>query len=433
MMLALKQNKKLSTSCVKVIGVTVRCGNISISEVWDALHDFQKQYFTEGQRWLHHPIDQEKIKNIEIPSTVYYIEPTKQLNSVFQHASLLEKIYYIDMIGTGIAKGGRSAFWDVIAYREFCNALAVRGIINPSWTMDERGAFKEPIRRIHVLQKDFLDDPEIAQGLHVSYSKNTPLDKVLYVCSEEFLSLALKHCAPGVTLIIDGHWEHEKRSRHGVWDNADASVIAASLQKLSNMYPDTIRYIRLWGCSSGQIAAMDGLNIDAAKLIFKDQYVPSFHSKDMAAFRHRAVYYSMDGENPFDANSLAGKIMHNVPSLERITAVPSYGYPFPVQEKPHYNIGSDASEWRGGHYWVSHKDSHYPSWYKKLHHLKSLTVMRYTSDVTLQSWPTKLGENLTAKLSDYNLFSKGSVSLSTRSATPVGEEDVARSVSLRGV
>lgn len=381
--------KKQASLGADVQSVVMPLTGLTVIDALRELLSFQEQCHKEGHVFLRHPLLKETIEKIKTVQHMYYLEPCRGLNNLFQHADLLQKIHYIDIIGITIALDRHSAFRDAVRYRKFCDALAVRGIINPSWLMDDHAVFKENIRRIHVLQDDFLDDPEISQGLHISYSKNTADNKVLYVSSEELLGLAVKHCAPGVTLIIDGHWEHKKRSMHGVWENADAMTIAASLQALSREYPYKIYSIRLWGCASGQLADYDTLStmLHVDNLLFKDECVPFFANRDMAPWRNRGVYYAHSEESPFDEESLAGRIMQSVPSYIRITGVPSYGYPFPVQPKPLYNIGSDADTWRGEHYWKNMQE-HTP-WYTKLSCLKSITVIRDGADVE-KKWPPKI-------------------------------------------
>jgi hypothetical protein len=261
--------------------------------------------------------------------------------------------------------------------------------------IDEYGIFEEKIRRIHVIQVEFLDDPEIFSGLNTTYSKNTDNDKVLYICSEQLLALALQFCLPGITLIIDGHWEHDKLNDHGCWENASSSSIAMALKRLVTAYPEKIKYIRLFGCESGKIAEFNELSeyFNPDNLLYKDDYLSSFHDKEMAKFRNRAIYYtSSNEENPYAENSLAAEIMHHLPNINRISAVPSYGYPFPAQEKSLYNIGSDSMAWREEHYWNENELMDalgYPTWYKRLHHLKSITVIRGVQDKHNQ-WPPKM-------------------------------------------
>ena len=428
MSLVLKTNNILSTPSTTVIGVTVCCKNMSILEVLETLHTFQREHFQENTTWLQHPLSQEKIASMPSGHPVYYIEPSKKLNTLFQHASLLEKIHYLDIIGITIAIDRHSAFRDVVRYQRFCHTLTTRGITNPSWTI-ENMLFKDAIKRIHVVHADFLDDPEIAQGLHVSYRKNTHQDKVLYVCSEELLSLALKYCTPGATLIIDGHWEHQKHSMHGVWDNADASMIAASLHQLSEDYPDKICYIRLWGCSSGKIADFASLSpeFNPDNLYFKDACVPDFQHQAMAAFRNRAVYYTTHTESLYDKDSLAGQLMQQLPTSIRITAVPSYGYPFPAQSVPQFNIGSDTDAWRGEHAWTNTTSEDCPIWYKKLNQLKSLTIIRDEAGDRVRRWPEKIAHTtynaLTAR---YGLL--GTFSSSSNNVTDVGDLDDLRKI-----
>jgi len=391
MPLSLKKNNALTTSLITVIGITVNCKNVCIVDVLNELRIFHKENIL-----IRHPINEEKIQKLATSynGIVYYIEPSKILNQLFQHANILDKISFIDIIGISINIDRNSYFRDAVNYYKFCDILKARGgIVNPSWMINDNGIFEESIRRIHVIQLEFLDDPEIFSGLNTTYSKNTDNDKVLYVCSEELLALALQCCSPGITLIIDGHWEQDKFNDHGCWEHVSSTTIAMSLKRLVTAYPEKISAIRLFGCESGKIARFSELSeyYNPDNLIFKDDCLSSFHDKDMSKFRNRAIYYTSSNESPWAANSLAAEIMHHLPTVKRISGVPSYGYPFPWQGKSLYNIGSDSMVWRGEQYWNDNELMHtlgYPKWYKKLHHLKSITVIRGMPD-NLDQWPSK--------------------------------------------
>jgi len=146
----------------------------------------------------------------------------------------------------------------------------------------------------------------------------------------------------------------------------------------------------------GKIAEFNKLSKDfnPNNLIFKDDCLLNFNEKEMAMFRNRAIYYTLNEEIPYDIDSLAAQIMKYLPNLKRISATPSYGYPYPVQEIPIYNIGSDTMAWRDQHYWISNDELFdtlgYSSWYKKLHKLKSITVIRdIISNNNIDQWPSK--------------------------------------------
>lgn len=422
MTLSYKINKILSIPSVEVISIHVHCKGLSSSMILEELQAAARTCQENNHKWLQHPLGPEEIARITTCTKAYYVEPCKHLNTLFHDADLLSKIYYLNLIGVTVAIDRHKSFRDVVGYQKFCNALTARSITNPPWIIDAHGLFEHTIKRIHLLQPDFLDDPEISQGLHVSHSKNTPIDRVLYVCSEALLTLAIQHCTPGVTLIVDGHWEHKKHCPHGVWEDADAYMIAQSLQHLTHEYPDKISSIRLWGCSSGQIAIFDELSehFNPHNLLFKNQSAFYCHDQEMAAYRNRAVYYSTHEETPYDTSSLAGHIIRHTPSSIRITAVPSYGYPFPFDDTPRFNIGSDAPQWHGTHYWTTPNDT-YPTWYQQLHTLKSITVIREKSPP--KQWPLKKEQQPTHTIESYGFFSSADSKLST-SATPLGELDL---------
>ena len=396
MPLSLKRNNSLSINSIIVISITINCKDLSSKDVLDELLTFQKT----NQSLIKHPVNLEKIEKLDSSygNIVYYIEPSKMLNKLFENAELLYQIYLIDIIGITTNIDRNMSFRNAVMYHKFCNALQVRGIINPPFQISDDDIFEQNIRRIHVIQPDFLEDPEIAQGLQITYSKNTDDNKVLYICSEELLALALKFCSPGITLIIDGHWEHKKRSDHGCWENADAFMIASSLKRLTVDYPLKIGYVRLWGCESGKISEFEKLSdeFDPGYLMFKNEYLPNFNEKEMANFRNRAAYYSTSQDSPYDMDSLAAQIMQHLPSIKRISAVPSFGYPFPPQEIPIYNIGSDTTKWRDKQYWIENEllDAlGYPAWYKRLHNMKSITVIR-DLPYNLDRWPPKYSNTI---------------------------------------
>ena len=111
-------------------------------------------------------------------------------------------------------------------------------------------------------------------------------------------------------------------------------------------------------------------------LTFKSDVSQSFFKQEMHEFRDRAVYTSLDGESPFAKDSLAGEIFSQISHLSiKISASASKTYPYPPGTKGKFNIASDASEWKGPHFWKQPLSTS-TDWYSKLMQLKSLTVLR---------------------------------------------------------
>ena len=319
----------------------------------------------------------------EVPQIIYYyLEPSKALNTLFaQHGTLLQQIEYLELMGVTDAIARHPNLKVATNWHNFCKKLSKIGITNPTLELDATNNFIAPIKRLHLVHPIFLLDEEISSGLHISILKNTNKNSVLYVDSPETLELALTHCRRKSTLIIDGHWVHDSRLTHGVWENASAQEIGFEINRLFLKFPQKISAIRLLGCESGYLSSVESVQkkLNPQKIRFKSETTPRFHTKPMAEFRDRAIYYCQKNESPFAKISLVGQI---IISLENdftqisITAAPSYTYPFPTKaKKGQFNIGSNTPSWGEHHMWHNRASIHEPSWYKKLQMMKSITVI----------------------------------------------------------
>lgn len=391
--LTIRQDKKRTTSTHSVF--SIRMANFNELTDVSTILDCMRSTVQFVNTFLLHPLppvsecnqESERLdNNVQEHSSApvlssYYFEPNRALNRFFaEHAKLLEQIYYLSFMGVTDAIDRHPDLRTAVTYHKFCKALAKMSINNPPFLAGEGDSRSSGlIRRIHAVHPDFLDDPEISAGLHISIQKNTPQDQVIYVCSPETLALAFECCELETTLIIDGHWQHKYRMTHGVWEQASARDIATQLKDLVSCYPNKVKSIRLLGCEAGYLSSSDELatTFNPDGLFFKDECVDGFAEKEMAEFRNRAIYYSNEGCFPFAVDSLAGEILLMLATESiKVTATHSRTYPFPAgQLKARFNIGSDATEWCGPKMWKKIK-SNQPDWYKKLQHLKSITVTR---------------------------------------------------------
>jgi len=430
----LRNNNSLSNSKILVKSIHIS-GFSSHSSVAEVLAFLQECHQTHNEHWLAHPIElraisalgggsPDKSKSIKAASDInisclfdeditppeensalldarttpepiatvlrspysprrlyYYLEPSKGLNSLFaNHGTLLQQIAYLEVMGITDAIARHPGLKVATNWHIFCKDLAKIGIINPALTLNASNNFIAPIKRLHLVHSIFLLDEEISSGLHISIIKNTPHNRVLYINSPEMLELALTHCRPNATLIIDGHWVHDARMTHGVWENATAQEIGRDINRLFVKCPGKIKAIRLLGCESGYLSSLEALNVTFKphKLRFKSETTPQFHTKPMAEFRDRAIYYCHKKESPFAQTSLANQVIISLSNKENqisVTAAPSYTYPFPTNvKKGQFNIGSNTPVWSGPHMWSVRDSSHEPQWYEKLQKMKSITV-----------------------------------------------------------
>ena len=301
-----------------------------------------------------HPLRSELRRKSALGNAYVYLEASVKLNRLFaENGTLAQQIEHLTLMGITDAIERRPDLRMAVTYHNFCSDLSQLGIVNPSLAINTEDLFAVPIQRIHAVHPIFLEDAEISSGLHIALQNNTPHDHVLYVYSPETLALAIRHCLPGTTLTVDGHWEHGKKSTHDVWKMADAAQIGQQLAEVLTAHPGKINAIRLLGCEAGYLSSFNSLptHFKAESLVFKDECFPHFQEQEMAEFRNCSVYYSEQGEFPFDEISLAGQIILQVgnPSL-KVTATSGRTYPFPPGPKARFNIGSDdADEWKRAH------------------------------------------------------------------------------------
>ena len=381
-----KKNNALSTQKSTVYSVHITLSSSAIRDadslsVLRFLNETRQTLLQEhaASHWLTHPIHTPLGENQLPEHTYFYLEPIKKLNQLFaEKGRLAQQIEYLDLFGVTDAIDRHPLLRDAANYHKFCCELSSKANIqNARLRASSDTTTMSPIRKIHAVHPSFLYDEEIKSGLHVSYQKSAPDAQVLYVCSPETLRLALQYCEPNSTLIVDGHWEHEKKSTHGVWEASSAREIAENLSILLYTNPGKINDIRLWGCEAGYLSAFDALpsTFSLDFLQFKYDSFPEKTTQEMAEFRNRACYYSRHGEFPFAENSLAGQILTTLddPSIT-ITATSSRTYPFPPNATAQYNIASDSDEWSGPHFWSEPRDVAAPEKYKQLHRVKSITV-----------------------------------------------------------
>lgn len=371
--------KKISMYSIQFADITF--SEVTVSDVLAFLHEYRQGcLLSKDSRWLTYPLPLEQ--HLDGGVDYFYFEANRKLNRLIAtKGTLLQQIEYLGLVGITDAIDRRPDLRNAANYHKFCETLCQNRIVNPSLAIHAEKQFNEPIRRIHAVHPLFLKDPEIRSGLYISQRKDTEHDKVLYVCSPETLKLAIEHCAPNATLIIDGHWLHDKIATHGVWEQVSAEQIAQALNELLTEYPGKISSIRLLGCEAGYLSDFETIpeTFNPTTLIFKENRSAHFFQKEMAEFRNRAVYFSHHGESPFAECSLAGKIISQLPpSGIKVSACASRTYPFPADGQSIFNIGSDAKEWVGPHFWATPSAAN-PVWYTKLQRLKSITFIQQSA------------------------------------------------------
>ncbi len=392
-----RKDKALSTEEISVYKVVVTgFPNVieDVNLVLEFLDGMRRDLFSDDANinWIIHPMRHNSFNAENI-----YLESSNKLNQIFSDATLLQQIEYLSFIGITDSIDRNPAFREAVNFHRFSRELYLKaGIVNAEFPRhSDLGVSRHSIRKIHAVHASYLEDEEIKCGLHVSYSKRTEDSQVLYVCSEATLDLALTFCQPNSILIVDGHWEHNKKATHGVWDPSSASEIARRLSRLLRMHPGKIVDIHLWGCEAGYIANYDELSasFDLNFLQFKDECIPDSLSLEMAEFRNRARYYSGRGEFPFARDSLAGEVITALQDNSiTVTAGNGFTYPYPATARPIYNIASDSHLWHGPHFWKKIENNNLPRKFNKLHQVKSVTCLNRQASIsnfTMTMWNKK--------------------------------------------
>lgn len=392
-----------STEVTKIIITKFDSNSQEIDQILEAMKTQQQLLQNERVNLVQHPLIESELEKQPSAEKFAYFVPNNRLNHLLiNHGTLLQQIDYLFLMGVTPAIERRKEWTAALNFYKFSIKLANQGITNPSLTNPQNN-----IKRLHAVHLEFLSDEEVSSGLALPYQKNTEDNQVIYVCNPETLELALRYCEPNSKLTIDGHWEHNKKAVHGVWDVSNASEIGASLSALLDKNPGKINAINLLGCEAGSLAEAEELerNLVRKSISFKDEQVSSFNSKEMAQFRNRTQYVSENGEFPYAKDSLAGQIiLHlNDPNIS-VTASPSNTYPFPPTDKPSFNISSDSKEWKGEHKWLQRKEEE-STWIQKLHRSK----ITYVNKAAWLLWANNLSSKDSADL-DYSTESAPSCS-----------------------
>ena len=315
-------------------------------------------------------------------SVFYYLMPTLRLNTLFGvQASFVQQMHFLNVMGLTDKIERRPDLREAVEFFKFQNDLRKLGITNPD--IPAPGSKLLSIKRIHLVHPEYLEDPEISAGLHVSIRKNLQDNQVFFVCNIQSLRMALDICHDNSTLIIDGHWSHGYAIDYGVWTGKNAQQISQEIKSLIEEFPGKISSIRLLGCHSGKLIQEDRLQtLNEGQFIFKDNVIPGFNQKEKYEFRNRAVYLSVLGETPFAENSLAGEIYDKIKDTSiRLTAPPALTYPYPSGVSvSHFNIGADSADWRMPPAWDIVQASDLP-WFMKLYCLKSITIIKASQTV----------------------------------------------------
>lgn len=328
-------------------------------------------------QWVLNPVSSEW--QPEIPAGRFYaLEHNGKLNTFFvQKASFAQQMVFLNVLGLTMQIERHDDFRQAVIFFKFQQYLLKLGIANPP--IPDSAAMPLNIKRILLVHPQYLEDPEIAAGLHVSPRKNAADNHVFFVCNMASLRMALAYCDKNTTLIIDGHWVHDHAISYGIWTQKNAIEISEDIKALIDEFPGKIGSIRLLGCHSGKLRTRDQLasDYDEAHFIFKDRVIDDFKQLDMSLFRNRAVYLSQAGESPYVENSLASRMYEKIKDLPiRLTASPALTYPYPSGvAASQYNIGSDSEQWCMPPAWAIVQTADLP-WYMKVNCLKSVTIIK---------------------------------------------------------
>lgn len=278
----------------------------------------------------------------EVPNLLANLELNlhliRSMHHVISKSSHIQKIRYLQLVGDRPEISRQDGFREAVNFYNFNNKLSAIGILNYF-------ASEHKTKRIIAVHPTYVDDDEeITMGLKVMHHKY-PEDYPVFVESEESLKYALDDCLIGTTLVIDGHWEHKKKSRHGVWWYDTADNISQKIADAVNAVPGKITHVNLLGCESGKIDNKENSAFNKNMLFFKYDQKPTSADRDMGLLRNRAVYVGTKEDSVFDDESLAFQVLARLSDpLIAVTATPKILYPWPPEE-PIFNIGSDSENW----------------------------------------------------------------------------------------
>ncbi len=305
----------------------------------------------------------------------------RKTHQKIRDSDYIQRIKYIDLVGMRDEICRQEQFRDAVFFHKFNEMLRKLRILN-YFTSD----FKT--KRIIAVHPKYVEiDDEIREGLKVMHYKHAA-DHPVFVESEQALFCALNDCLPGTTLVIDGHWVHNKQSMHGVWDVCDAATLATKIANLVNLFHGKIAHINLLGCETGAVAPFLDQKI-ADGLFFKYDIRPELLERKMALQRNRAIYISNGKSTVFSPGSVAYELLHRLEDTNiAVTATPKLLYPYPPED-PQFNIGSDSEEWKvKTHFWNETLNPN--QIVKRLGEVKSITQINIENLKTCNKTPWHL-------------------------------------------
>lgn len=274
---------------------------------------------------------------------------TRKMHRTIREAGYIQQIQYLDLVGLQPEIARQEQFQDAVNLYKFQTRLNHIGVKN---------CFAKDVlqsKRIVAVHPTYVQvDEEVIEGLKTMPLKHQE-DNTVFVESDVSLEYAIENCLPDATLVIDGHWMHNKKCMHGVWDLVNAEEIATKITNIINNNPGKIIHINLLGCEAGVLRKDVDPNILENKQLFfkydKNQR-PLSANRECADMRNRAIFISENNQSLFDPESFAYQVLSKLEDKSiAVTATQSLVYPYPVKN-PRFNIASDASNWKAeNHYW----------------------------------------------------------------------------------